>query len=401
MPLRSIRVMLATAFVMLASLGSAFAQSCTREDLAAAVDEAGARLRTAAAQGEPRLADRKRRLKEARGWSDAEAEERFHEAVDDDRVALLERMANEQLERVDQLGVVAPGAVVECRRIEEVRAAARELEDTMRARIDHVVARVDTLLAPPRAAQAPPSPASPQLQPQQQPNQGPPPAAQAPPQVQPAQQTAQAPAAAARPAPAPRPPAPPAVASPPAPAVDAAPAPPPWSTTTTIATTEDPGETYTIEEIRLISQGIFGKVSAGLGSIVEHAFSSAGRPTAYIIGDEGSGALIAGFRFGSGILYMRNGATMPIYWHGPSIGTDIGAAGAKVMYLVYKLRDPDQMFRPFTSLEGSAFVVGGVGFNLMTNGTVQTAPIRSGLGIRIGASIGYVRFTRRPSWNPF
>lgn len=396
MPLRSIRVMLAAGLVMLASLGSAYAQSCTREDLAAAVDEAGARLRAAAAQGEPRLADRKRRLKEARGWSDAEAEERFHEAVDDDRVALLERMANEQLERVDQLGVVAPGAVVECRRIEEVRAAARELEDTMRARIDHVVARVDTLLSPPKAAQAP----SPAPAPHSQPHQAPPPPAQAP-----AQQTAQAPAAAARPAPPPRPAAPPAVVPPPAPApapaVDAAPAPPPWSTTTTIATAEDPGETYTIEEIRLISQGIFGKVSAGLGSIVEHAFSSAGRPTGYIVGDEGSGALIAGFRFGGGILYMRNGTTMPIHWHGPSIGTDIGAAGTKVMFLVYKLRDPEQMFRPFTSLEGSAFVVGGVGLNLMSNGTVQTAPIRSGLGIRIGASIGYVRFTRRPSWNPF
>lgn len=388
MPRRSIRVMLAAGLVVMMGVGSAHAQSCTREDLAAAVDEAGARLRTAAAQGEPRLADRKRRLKEARGWSDAEAEERFHEAVDDDRVALLERMANEQLERVDQLGVVAPGAVVECRRIEEVRATARELEDTMRARIDHVVARVDTLLAPPRAAQAPAPPSPPQPPPQP----ATPPAASAP--AGPAHASA-----AARPAAAPRPAPPPAPA--PAPAVELPPAPAPWSTTTTIATAEETGETYTIEEIRLISQGIFGKVSAGLGSVVERAFSSAGRPTAYIIGDEGSGALIAGFRFGSGILYMRNGITMPIHWHGPSIGTDIGAAGTKVMFLVYKLRDPDQMFRPFTSLEGSAFVVGGLGFNLMSNGMVQTAPIRSGLGIRIGASIGYVRFTRRPSWNPF
>jgi hypothetical protein len=29
------------------------------------------------------------------------------------------------------------------------------------------------------------------------------------------------------------------------------------------------------------------------------------------------------------------------------------------------------------------------------------APIRSGLGLRVGASLGYIRFTREASWNPF
>jgi hypothetical protein len=201
-----------------------------------------------------------------------------------------------------------------------------------------------------------------------------------------------------------RPPAPTPAPAPQAqpPAAQPRPADPGWSTTTTVAVEPaEPTETYTIEEIKLASDGFFGKVSAGLGSIVEHAFSSAGRPAGYILGTESGGALIAGFRFGRGTLYLRNGETTQIFWHGPSIGTDIGASGSKVMFLVYRLRDIEQMFRPFTTLEGSAFLVGGVGFTLMTNGEVQTAPIRSGLGIRVGASVGYMRFTRRQTWNPF
>ena len=52
-------------------------------------------------------------------------------------------------------------------------------------------------------------------------------------------------------------------------------------------------------------------------------------------------------------------------------------------------------------MAGSAYLVGGVGFTLVTNGTVVMAPIRSGLGLRLGASIGYIRFTPKATWNPF
>ena len=92
---------------------------------------------------------------------------------------------------------------------------------------------------------------------------------------------------------------------------------------------------------------------------------------------------------------------MPVYWHGPSLGLDVGAAGSKVMFLVYRLKEPDQLAAAFTALDGSAYVAGGIGVTLMTNGEVQMAPIRAGLGLRLGASVGYVRFTRRPTWNPF
>jgi hypothetical protein len=29
------------------------------------------------------------------------------------------------------------------------------------------------------------------------------------------------------------------------------------------------------------------------------------------------------------------------------------------------------------------------------------APIRTGLGFRLGANIGYIRFTPQATWNPF
>jgi hypothetical protein len=28
-------------------------------------------------------------------------------------------------------------------------------------------------------------------------------------------------------------------------------------------------------------------------------------------------------------------------------------------------------------------------------------PIRSGVGLRLGANIGYLKFTPKPTWNPF
>ena len=109
------------------------------------------------------------------------------------------------------------------------------------------------------------------------------------------------------------------------------------------AQTVPPDEGYSIDEIKLASTGLFGKLSTGIGGIVEYAFSSVGKPTGYILGNEGGGAFLAGLRYGSGTLYLRSGGTMPIHWHGPSLGTDIGASGAKVMFLVYRMRHPDEI----------------------------------------------------------
>jgi hypothetical protein len=160
-------------------------------------------------------------------------------------------------------------------------------------------------------------------------------------------------------------------------------------------------EGYTIDEIRSATRGFFGTVSTGLASVIEYAFAKSGRPTAYVLGNEGGGALIAGVRYGKGTLYLRDGGRREVYWHGPSIGYDLGAEGSKTMFLIYRLRDPERLFSGFTGVDGSAYVVGGVGVTFLTDGKVLMAPIRSGLGLRLGANIGYIRFTPQATWNPF
>jgi hypothetical protein len=174
---------------------------------------------------------------------------------------------------------------------------------------------------------------------------------------------------------------------------------PPPSAPGTPTSFEDEG--YTIDEIMAASAGFFGKVSANLGAVIEHLFKKSGRPTGYILGTEGGGAFLAGLRYGKGTLYLRAGSTQKIFWHGPSLGTDVGADGSKTLFLIYRLKQPDDIYASFAGLDGSAYFVGGVGATLVTNGSVIVAPVRSGVGLRLGANIGYLRFTPHSTWNPF
>jgi hypothetical protein len=159
--------------------------------------------------------------------------------------------------------------------------------------------------------------------------------------------------------------------------------------------------TFAREEVFAAGQGFFGKISSGLASVLDFAFQKAGRPSGYILGDEGGGAFLAGVRYGQGQLHLKGRSPQTVYWRGPSIGYDIGAAGSRLMVLVYNVRDPEELFANFGGVDGSAYFVGGVGVTFLTNGKKAMAPIRSGIGLRFGANIGYLKFSHRPSWNPF
>ncbi len=164
---------------------------------------------------------------------------------------------------------------------------------------------------------------------------------------------------------------------------------------------QEPSTTFSRDEIREASHGFFGTISGGLANVVEHAFATLGRPTGYVLGSEGGGAFVAGLRYGKGTLYLRDGSKREVYWHGPSIGYDFGASGSKTMFLVYNLRNELDIFTGYSGVEGSAYLVGGVGMTVLTDGKVIMAPIRSGLGVRLGANVGYIRFTAQPTWLPF
>jgi hypothetical protein len=153
----------------------------------------------------------------------------------------------------------------------------------------------------------------------------------------------------------------------------------------------------------LINAGnhFFGSVSHGLATIVEKAVSQWGLPNGYVLGQEASGAFIGGLRYGDGMLYTRNAGDLRVFWQGPSVGFDAGADGARTMMLVYNLPQVGAIFDRFGGINGSAYFIGGFGMTALTANHIVVVPIRSGIGLRLGANLGYLKFTENPTWNPF
>ncbi|MGQ0484477.1 MAG: DUF1134 domain-containing protein [Hyphomicrobiales bacterium] len=160
-------------------------------------------------------------------------------------------------------------------------------------------------------------------------------------------------------------------------------------------------QTYTSQEILATGHRFFGKTTRGLAEAVEYVFQNQGEPTAYIVGEEGSGALIGGLRYGEGTIYYKSGIKQRIYWQGPSVGWDFGGNGSRALVLVYSSTSPRDLYRRFGGVEGSAYFVGGVGVNFQKYRGIVLAPIRTGVGLRLGANVGYLKYSGKPNWNPF
>jgi hypothetical protein len=403
--------------------------SCSASDFSAAVDSAGANLRAFNSEAAPKLQGRIKAMADKKGWPDQDVEDKVFALLEDPKLSAFDKSANELLAKVDTLGSLQPGQTPDCAKLDELKATGIELLATMKAKSSYLIGRLDKELgaapSPVVAAAQPPAlvaePFKPTVTaPIAAPMSAPPPRAEPAPVAK--LEPKPAPVAKAEPAPAPKAaPAPswststaPTPAAPPAPPpVDIAaaqplpdPRPPnegprPGSGMLPPATVLLPDDGYTIDEIRDATRGFFGGVSTGLAAVIEHAFQKSGRPTGYILGREGGGAFLGGLRYGEGQLYIRSGGGQKIYWHGPSIGFDFGAAAARTLFLVYKMDEPSDLYRSFTGIDGSAFVVGGVGLTLLGGGRMILAPIRSGIGVRVGANVGYLRFTPQQTWNPF
>jgi hypothetical protein len=178
------------------------------------------------------------------------------------------------------------------------------------------------------------------------------------------------------------------------PPTQVAPAPPPQP---------PPSEENEFSSNELVDAGhrFFGGVSRGLAMIVEKAVSQWGLPNGYVLGEEASGAFVGGLRYGDGTLYTKNAGDLRVFWQGPSIGFDAGADGARTMMLVYNLPRTDAIFERFGGINGSAYFIGGFGMTALVANNITVVPIRSGVGLRLGANLGYLKFTDRPTWNPF
>lgn len=353
-------------------------RKCTQAELAAVISDMSTRLRGVNVESQTKLRNRLRELAKLKGWSDADTEEKGLDLLEDDETKVQDETASHLLGEIDRLGQ-SGGDGPSCQQIDDLKQVAMQLVEVTSAKAAHISAKLDTELkkAKPTVAAAPPPPAE------------------------------MKPAAPAAPSPAPPTPAAPAPKRPtweaqtstsmkPSDAyVPPPPGPPPATASPMVAAPQ-----FTADEIRAAGRGLFGSISAELAAVIEYLFKSYGQPTGYILGTEGGAALLAGLRYGEGKFVTKADGERKIYWQGPSVGYDFGLTGSRTMILIYGLVEPDQMLQRFGGIDGSAYLVGGAGVTILKKGPVILAPIRTGLGLRLGANVGYLRFTPKPRFNP-
>jgi len=161
-------------------------------------------------------------------------------------------------------------------------------------------------------------------------------------------------------------------------------------------------QTYSEDEILAAAQRFLGAGAEGLATVVSRVFDDLGRPNGYIEGNEGSGAIGVGLRYGDGRLRLKGRRSVTrVYWQGPSLGFDTGGNASRVFTLTYGITNPDQIFQRYPGVDGSAYFVGGVGVNYQRRDNITLAPIRAGVGFRLGANVGYLAYSRRRRINPF
>jgi hypothetical protein len=158
---------------------------------------------------------------------------------------------------------------------------------------------------------------------------------------------------------------------------------------------------YSPDELINAGHQFFGTVSREFATVIEKAVSQWGQPNGYVLGQEAGGAFVAGLRYGEGRLYTKNVGDLPVYWQGPSVGFDWGGDGARTMMLLYNLPRVDAVYQRFAGIDGSAYFIGGFGMTALVANNIVVVPIRSGVGLRLGANVGYLKFTPTATWNPF
>jgi hypothetical protein len=194
-----------------------------------------------------------------------------------------------------------------------------------------------------------------------------------------------------------------------APAVDSSgqyvrPVPAPTTTTTTTSpavTNGDTSATYREDDLIGAAEGVFGKGAKGLADVIKDLLAKQGEPNAYIVGREAGGAIAVGLRYGSGTMHHKVEGERPVYWTGPSIGFDAGANAGSAFVLVYNLYDSQELYHRFGAGEGQAYLIGGFTVSYLRRGNTVLIPVRAGAGLRLGANIGYMKFSEKQRWLPF
>jgi len=160
-------------------------------------------------------------------------------------------------------------------------------------------------------------------------------------------------------------------------------------------------DTFELELVLAEASDFFGETTHGLATIIEKVFAELGKPNGFIRGEEVAGAFVFGLRYGRGTFHRKNAETVKVFWQGPSVGFDFGGNASRAFVLVYDLERLEQLFQRYPGVDGSFYFVAGLGVNYQRRGAVTLAPIRTGVGLRAGANIGYLHMTAEHSWIPF
>ncbi len=426
----------AVAMVLAFPAAGNAAPQCDARSFGSQIDQTAQALRTLNRESERRFHERLEVLAKQNGWSEAQKADKAAAAMDDSKLEAFNGDIEELVARLDKLSAT-PNNEVSCARLAELKTVQQRLVAVMGQKSGFILAQLEA-----EGAKSPVSPypyaqrsPAPETQAQAQAPAGPqaqavPPPAEGPQRAPAAQGTPAATAAASaggtRAAPnagdtwsvnlaqTPPPARPQKSAAQPAALPQRPPASQPDTRVASLSQPSAPAISpaptaaggYSADEIREVGKGVFGAfVTGDFAVLISHSFKKFGRPNAYIIGDEGGGAFLAGLRYGDGRLYTRlNGIeTGPtqIFWQGPSLGADMGATGSRALFLVYNLENPATLYQRFPGIDGSAYVAGGMGMTVYQSGNTLIVPIRTGLGLRLGASVAYLKFTERASWNPF
>ena len=160
---------------------------------------------------------------------------------------------------------------------------------------------------------------------------------------------------------------------------------------------------YTFDELVSAGSRELGIAAEAIGAAIERVFADQGdRPTGYIAGEEGSGAAVFGARYGRGALHMKDmSASQEVFWQGLSVGWDFGGNASRVFTLVYGLFHPDMLYRRYPGVEGTAYLIAGLGVNYQQADGIVLAPIRTGVGLRLGANVGTMAYSRQRNLLPF
>ena len=172
-----------------------------------------------------------------------------------------------------------------------------------------------------------------------------------------------------------------------------------------VSNKKNKNDKYKFEKDEVVSKAkiYFADLSEGVAIIIERTFSDFGNPTAYVEGEEFSGAFFGGLRYGKGKVFFKDGTVKKVYWNGPSIGFDFGGNAAKVFTLIYNLNPENftSLIGRYPEAEGNLFLAAGLAVNYQKKDDIIVAPIRSGIGLRAGVNLGYIKYTEKRSILPF